>query len=74
MENETKLALFVGGNADGWTQEITEIESRLKWHGSHYISRGTLETKTLGTVQVYVLESMESHEENQRLEIIKKVL
>jgi hypothetical protein len=30
MENETKLALFVGGNADGWTKEINETEITLK--------------------------------------------
>jgi hypothetical protein len=74
MENETKLALFVGGNVDGWTKEITEIEPKLNWHGSHYTSRGTLETKKLGTVQVYVFEGMKSEEERQRMEILKKVL
>ena len=74
MENETKLALFVGGSADGWTKEITETDTRLKWQGSYYISRGTLETKKFGTVQVCVLESMNVQEEAQRMELIKKVL
>jgi hypothetical protein len=74
MENETKLALFVGGNADGWTKEINEIESRLKWQGSYYMSRGELETKKFGTVRVYVLESMTGEEEVQRMELLKKVL
>jgi hypothetical protein len=36
MENETYLALFVGGNADGFTQEITVIEARLNWYGNAY--------------------------------------
>jgi hypothetical protein len=74
MVNETKLALFVGGNADGWTKDINEIELRLSWQGSFYISRGTLETNQFGSVQVYVLEGMKSYEETQRMEIIKKVL
>ena len=74
MENKTKLALFVGGIADGWTKEINEIESRLNWQGSSYISRGTLETKEFGTVQIYVLEAMKSEEERQRMEIIRKSL
>ena len=74
MENETKLALFVGGFADGFTKEINKIESRLNWQGSFYISRGTLETKEFGTVQIYVLEGMKSEEEKQRMNIIKKVL
>lgn len=74
MENELKLALFVGGVADGWTKEINEIESRLNWQGSFYISRGTLETKEFGTVQIYVLEAMKNEEERQRMEIIKKSL
>jgi hypothetical protein len=74
MKNETKLALFVGGFADGWTNEITEVEFRLNWQGSFYISRGTLETKKFGTVRVYVSEGMKSEEERQRIDIIKKVL
>jgi hypothetical protein len=74
MENETKIALFVGGNADGWTKEIDEIEIRLSWQNSSYLSRGTLETKEFGTVQVYVLEEMKSEEENQRMQIIRKFL
>ena len=74
MEKETKQALFVGGNADGFTKEINEIEARLNWQGSLYTSRGTLETKQFGTVQVYVLEGMKSEEENLRMEIIRKVL
>jgi hypothetical protein len=74
MENKTKLALFVGGIADGWTKEINEIESRLNWQGSSYISRGTLETKEFGTVQIYVLEAIKSEEERQRIEIIRKSL
>jgi hypothetical protein len=73
-EERTKLALFVGGNADGWTKEIDEAEPRLNWYGSRYILRGTLETKDLGTVQLYVLEEMNNDEEKQRLEIIRKVL
>ena len=74
MVNETKLALFVGGNADGWTKDINEIEAWLSWQGSFYISRGTLETNQFGSVQVYVLEGMKSEEESQRMEIIRKVL
>lgn len=74
MENETKIALFVGGNADGWTKEIDENEVRLSWQGSYYLSKGKLETKEFGTVQVYVLEGMKREEENRRMEIIKKVL
>jgi hypothetical protein len=74
MENEMKLALFVGGFADGFTEEINKIESQLNWQGSFYISRGTLETKEFGTVQIYVLEGMKSEEEKQRMNIIKKVL
>ena len=74
MENETKLALFVGGNADGWTKEINETESRLKWQDSYYMSKGQLDTKQFGTVQVYVLENMKGEEETQRMELIKKVL
>ena len=69
-----KLALFVGGFADGFTEEINKIESQLNWQGSFYISRGTLETKEFGTVQIYVLEGMKSEEEKQRMNIIKKVL
>lgn len=74
MENETKIALFVGGNADGWTKEINEIEARLDWQGSRYLSRETLETKEFATVRVYVSEGMKTEEENRRMEIIKKVL
>jgi hypothetical protein len=74
MNNETEMALFVGGNADGWTKEINETEMRLKWQGSYYISKGKLETKQFGTVQVYVLESMKDEEEEQRMQLIKKVL
>ena len=74
MENKTKLALFVGGNADGWTKEINETEPRLKWQGSYYIPKGKLETKQFGTVHVYVLEGMKGEEEVQRIELIKKVL
>jgi len=74
MENETKLALFVGGNADGFTQEITTDEPRLNCSGDSYISRGLLETKTLGTVRLYVFGDMESEEEARRMAIIKKVL
>ena len=74
MENELKLALFVGGIADGWTKEINEIESRLNWQGSFYISRGALQTKEFGTVQIYVLEGMKNEEERQRTQIIKKAL
>lgn len=74
MENETKLALFVGGNADGWTKEISETEQRLSCYGSDYISKGMMETKKFGAVQVYVLEEMKAEEERQRMEIIKKVL
>jgi hypothetical protein len=74
MANKTKLALFVGGVADGWTKEIDENEPRLNWYDTAYISRGSLETRTLGTVQVYVVENMKSEEENLRMEIIKKSL
>ncbi len=74
MGNEKKLALFVGGIADGWTKEINEIEPRLNWQGSFYISRETLETREFGTVQIYVLEEMKSEEERQRMAIIKKSL
>jgi hypothetical protein len=74
MEDETKLALFVGGNADGFTQKIAQIEPELDWYSNSYLLRGSLETKTLGTVQVYVLATMRAEEENQRMEIIKKVL
>jgi hypothetical protein len=74
MEQEAKTALFVGGNADGWTNEFAEIQSKLNWCGSDYISKGTLETKKFGTVQVYVFEDMKAEEENLRLEIIKKSL
>lgn len=74
MENETKVALFVGGNADGWTKEVAEIEPRLNWQGSRYVSRRTLGTKEFGTVLVYVFEGMKSDEERLRIEIIKKVL
>jgi hypothetical protein len=74
MQDETKTALFVGGKADGWTNEFAEIQSKLNYHGSNYILKGTLETKNLGTVQVYVFENMKSEEENLRLEIIKKSL
>ena len=74
MENETNLALFVGGFADGFTKEINKTESRLNWQGSFYLSRGTLETKEFGIVQIYVLEGMKSEEESKRLNIIKKAL
>lgn len=74
MENETRLTLFVGGNADGWTKEINEIEPRLYWQGCYYIARGKLEIKQFGIVQVYVLEGMKNEEEVQRMELIKKVL
>ncbi len=74
MENETKLALFVGGSVDGQIMEVSENESRSNWYDSNYISRGTLETKQYGTVLLYVLEAMNGEEERQRLEVIKKVL
>ena len=74
MVNKTKLALFVGGVADGWTKEIGEIEPRLNCYDTAYISRGSLETRALGTVQVYVLENMKSEEEDLRMELIKKSL
>jgi hypothetical protein len=72
MNNAAKLALFVGGNADGFTQEVTKIEPVLNWYGNSYISRGPLETRTLGTVQLYVLAGMKRDEEILRTEIIKK--
>ncbi|MCA1638806.1 MAG: hypothetical protein LC768_10825 [Acidobacteria bacterium] len=74
MEKETKLALFVGGSVDGQIMEVAKIESRLYWYGSYYNSRGMLETKQYGTVLIYVLDSMKSEEERQRLKVIKKVL
>ena len=74
METETKLALFVGGNADGFTKEINEIEPRLNWQGSFYIPRGILMTKEFGTVRIYVFEGMKDEEERQRMNIIRKVL
>ena len=74
MENETKLALFVGGSVDGRIMEVGENEPRLNWYESYYISRGTLATKQYGTVLLYVLDGMNSEEEKQRLEVIKKVL
>jgi hypothetical protein len=74
MEKNIKTALFVGGNADGWTKEISEVEPRLNWQGCYYLSRGILETKEFGTVQIYVLESMSAAEEGQRVEIINKAL
>lgn len=74
MEKETKLALFVGGFADGWTKEINEVKPLLNWQGSIYASRGTLQTRKFGTVQLYVFEDMKSEEERQRMEIIKRVL
>jgi hypothetical protein len=74
MESETKLALFVGDNADGFTQEITKIEPELNWYGNSYISRRSLETKTLGTVQVYVLATMSIEEEILRMKIIRRAL
>lgn len=74
MENEKRIALFVGGNADGYTQELTEIREQLNWYGNSYVLRGLLETRTLGTVQLYILKSMKSDEESLRIEIIKKSL
>lgn len=74
MENEKKTALFVGGIADGMTNEINDVEARLNWQGSYYLSRGTLDTKEFGTVQLYILEGMKSEEESKRLEIVNKVL
>ncbi len=74
MENKTKLALFVGGSVDGQVIELKEIEPRLNWYGSDYISRGIFQTKQYGAVQLYILEEMKVEEERQRLELIKKVL
>ncbi len=52
MENKKKTALFVGGNADGWTNEINDVEAQLNWQDSLYISKGTIDTKEFGTVQI----------------------
>lgn len=74
METNVKLALFVGGNADGQIIDITEVEPRLDVVGSAYISKGSLMTSKYGTVQIYLLEGMKDDEQSRRMEIIKKVL
>ncbi len=71
MENETKLALFVGGIADGKTKEIGEPEPRLNYHGVIYALRGKVETKEFGTAQIYALESMKVEETARRIEKLK---
>lgn len=71
MENETKLALFIGGDADGKTKEIIGTESRLKWLNSVYLSLGTLETEKDGSVEIYALDGMKPEEINKRVERIK---
>jgi hypothetical protein len=70
MENELKLALFLGGVADNQTRKISQVESRLQWHGSYYLSRGETESEKFGTVWIYVLEGMSSDEEKRRVERI----
>ncbi len=67
MENKTKLALFVGGKADKTTREINQVEPRLHVELVTYISRGILETKEFGVVQIYVLEGMKADEEARRI-------
>ncbi len=71
MENELKLAIFLGGIADNKTKRISHAEPRLHWDGFFYICRGEVESKKFGTVWIYVLEKgMTKEEEERRVKMI----
>ncbi len=72
MENEKKIAYFVGGEANGLTREISNVEMRVRYFDWTYLSRGVLDTKEFGRVQIYALEGLNHKEEQRLVDRIKK--
>jgi hypothetical protein len=70
MNTEIKLALCVGGASDGRTKSIAEVVGHLACDGDLYAYYGSLTTRNIGKVEVYVLDDLTSAEAKRLVDLL----